>query len=155
MPNPLTLEICARRESLPLALAAVDEFCRAARADRETAFALRLVVEEVCMNLIEHGYAGRSAGEIGLGFEQSEGELVVTIRDHGVPFDPAQAPQPDLISSAEARPIGGLGWHLIKNMIDEVDYRSDPQRGNELRLIRRKRVAPHTQGGEGGTVSEA
>jgi len=44
------------------------------------------------------------------------------VEDDGKPFDPLQAPPPDLSLPLERRPIGGLGIHLIRNLMDEVSY---------------------------------
>jgi anti-sigma regulatory factor (Ser/Thr protein kinase) len=48
--------------------------------------------------------------------------VAVEVEDDGRPFDPLQVPPPDLTLSLEQRPIGGLGIHLIRNLMDEVSY---------------------------------
>ena len=44
-----------------------------------------------------------------------------------MPFDPLDTESPDTNSSLEERPIGGLGMHLVRNVMDEVayNYRND------------------------------
>ncbi len=48
--------------------------------------------------------------------------LIVTITDDGVPFNPLSAEAPRLDAPLEEREIGGLGIHLVRNMIDDVTY---------------------------------
>lgn len=126
-------------DSVPLLLAFIDEACARHDVDRESAFAVRLAVDEVCTNLVRHGYAGWAPGPIAIAFAREADRVVVTITDRGRPFDPARAPPPDLSTSAEARRIGGLGWHLVKHVIDHIEYRSDPESGNRLTLVKRLR----------------
>ncbi len=62
MGDALRVEHPAVIESLPRLLAFVDDACGAHEVGREDAFAIRLATEEVCMNLIRYGYAGRPPG---------------------------------------------------------------------------------------------
>ena len=56
------------------------------------------------------------------------GELIVTLIDHGIAFDPTLRKDPDITLSAEDRPIGGLGIFLIKKIMDEVSYQRVDER---------------------------
>ena len=49
-------------------------------------------------------------------------QLIFTISDSGIPFDPTAAPEADTTLSAEERQIGGLGIHLVRQLMDEVRY---------------------------------
>ena len=51
---------------------------------------------------------------------------------------PEEAPVPDVEAPWQDRPIGGLGWHLIRNLVDEIRYQTD---GAENRLTLVKRLA--------------
>ena len=51
-----------------------------------------------------------------------EGRLGVTISDDGRPFNPFEGAPPDTELSVDDRPIGGLGVHLVQNVMDEVAY---------------------------------
>lgn len=53
----------------------------------------------------------------------ADGGLTAEIADDGVPFDPRQAPEPDLSGSIEERRVGGLGVHLALTLVDRIDYR--------------------------------
>ncbi|MBX9698387.1 MAG: ATP-binding protein [Acetobacteraceae bacterium] len=153
MESALAIEHPANIENLPRFMSFIDEACRRAGADEDTAYALRLAVEEVCINLIHYGYKDMAPGPIRVSFRQRGDRIVVTICDRARPFDPANAPAPDLTSDAEARPIGGLGWYLVKQSVDRLDYQTNPKRGNILTLTRRTRPARQNAEGETrGTV---
>ena len=109
--------------------------CARAGASDDDGFALKLAVDEVCTNIIEHGSDGSGAGMIELTFAFDGRKLRVTIADTGRPFSPEDAPEPDLASGWEERPVGGLGWHLVRQMVDELHYDSGAG-GNRLTLIR-------------------
>ena len=44
------------------------------------------------------------------------------IIDSGIPFDPTKKEEVDITMSAEERPIGGLGIHLVREIMDTVNY---------------------------------
>lgn len=125
-----------RIEELPVLVDYVREACARAGADHKTAFEVRLAVEEVCMNLIHYGYAGREPGPIEIGVASDPGRIVVTIVDFSPPFAPENAPAPDLSSDAEHRTPGGLGWYLVKRVVDEIRYEPGGPKGNRLTLVK-------------------
>lgn len=81
-----------------------------------------LIGEELLVNIIH--YAHRHGGEqwIDCEIEVSQEKLLLTIRDHGAPFNPWLHDHPDIGLSWEARKIGGLGIHLVKQMTDTREY---------------------------------
>lgn len=125
-------------ENLPRFLGFIDEVCASLDADADTKYALRLAVEEVCINLIEYGYRGRPPGPIEVIAQDDDDRVTLQIRDRSPPFDPTFSPAPDLTSDAEHRRPGGLGWHLVKQMFDEVRYVADTASGNILTVVKRK-----------------
>lgn len=127
----------ARLENLARARAFVARACREAGAAPSAATDLQLAVDEACNNVIEHGYDGRADGSIALVFEADAESVRVTIVDHGRAFAPESIAPADTTSDWRERPIGGLGWHLIRRSVDDVHYRPDPSRGNRLTLVKR------------------
>jgi serine/threonine-protein kinase RsbW len=63
--------------------------------------------------------------------------LTVVLSDDGPPFDPFGQAEPDTTLSVEDRPIGGLGIHLVRKVMDRLEYRR--QDGKNI-LIMKKRV---------------
>lgn len=131
--SPLTLDRLGDiRQFLRLALA---ELGCAGVTD-----AIVLAVDEVCANLVEHATDGIAPGPTRVSVRRSADDAIIVVEDRGHPFDPADAPAPDLHSDWMDRPIGGLGWFLVKQMVDDVSYDSvsSPQGMlNRLTLIKR------------------
>lgn len=125
-------------ENLPRFLGFIDEVCEDLDTDAETRYALRLAVEEVCINLIDYGYRGRPPGPIEVIAQDHDDRVTLEIRDRSPPFDPTSAPEPDLTSDVEHRMPGGLGWYLVKQLFDEVRYVADTPCGNILTVVKRK-----------------
>jgi len=89
----------------------------------DTAFAVRLCVEEALANVVTHGFEEEDDGApILLGFEAHPGELKVVVEDQGMAFDPLQAPAPALPTSLEDAAIGGRGISLIKSYASRLAY---------------------------------
>jgi serine/threonine-protein kinase RsbW len=127
----------ARREHLAELLAFVDGACARAGLDRDTTLDVRLATEEVVTNIIEHGYAGMPPGPIAVRFRREPTQVVVTVDDVGRPFDPALVPHADTTSPIEQRRSGGLGWHLVQQVMDEVRHEPRIPNGNRLTLVKR------------------
>ena len=88
-------------------------------------FQLRLVLEEIMINVISHGSGDGRLARVRVGLRQ-EGELLrLELSDDGIAFDPLSLPPPDVSLDIEDRPIGGLGVHLIRTMMDSVSYCRD------------------------------
>jgi serine/threonine-protein kinase RsbW len=113
----------------------LDELVAQTTLDETVVFALRLAIEEAFVNLVHHGYKA-SPGPVAIALQTFTDRVIVTIHDHAVPFSPEQAPHPQLDQDWLTRPVGGLGWHFIREMMDEIHYTSD-QTGNVLTLIKR------------------
>jgi anti-sigma regulatory factor (Ser/Thr protein kinase) len=128
------------------ALAAfVDGFAAAQALPAEVAFQLNLVLEELVTNTVSHGHPG-AAGTIHLRLERAGDVVEAELVDAGLAFDPRTAPPPDLDAPLEERRAGGLGVHLVRQFVDEIDYRREGGR-NHLRL--RKRVLARRADGGG------
>ena len=83
---------------------------------------ISIVLDEMLNNIITYAYHGEKEKEIEVGFELSGNRLVLTIKDTGVPFNPFGQETPDIAKSLEEREIGGLGIHMVRNMMDEYSY---------------------------------
>ena len=81
-----------------------------------------LALEEALANVIMYAYPENETGEVKLQMEATDNVIKMTISDHGTPFNPLQQEEVDLNVSLEERKIGGLGIHLIKELMDKVDY---------------------------------
>lgn len=93
---------------------------------------LMVAFDEIISNVLNHGGDGREpAVEIML--RLGAGTIQAEIADDGKPFDPLAADAPDLTLDIDERPIGGLGIHLVRKLMDEVSYEYDGGK-NRLRI---------------------
>lgn len=81
-----------------------------------------VALDELLANLLSHGMAGVDAGALTIEVEPDQERLTVTLVDDGPPFDPFSERAPDTTLSVEDRPVGGLGIHLVRELMDEVSY---------------------------------
>ncbi len=85
-------------------------------------FEIDLVLEELCMNFIEHTESVESDNiEIELALENST--VYITILDKGPEFDPTKVAAPDVCLPQHQRKAGGLGLYLVKHYIDKISYK--------------------------------
>jgi anti-sigma regulatory factor (Ser/Thr protein kinase) len=126
----------ARAESLAGLLGFLDGAIAGAGLDGATANEFRLAAEEVCSNVIAHAYPDGAAGFVTLRLAREPAAFVVTVEDAGIPFDPAAAPAPRLDVDWEQRPLGGLGWHLVRQVMDEVRHEPLAGGGNRVTLVK-------------------
>ncbi len=97
-----------------------------------------LVLEELIVNTVNYGYDDDARHEIEVTLTSDEDVFTVEIIDDGHAFNPLKdAPEPDLDAGIEDRPIGGLGIHLMRVMMDDVHYRREENK-NHLTLIKRR-----------------
>lgn len=124
----------ARLQDLARVATFLDAACAGLEADARGD--LRLATEEVFLNIVSHGYrTGPGPVEIRVG--RAPDRITVVIADQAPEFDPASVAAPDLDADCARRRIGGLGWHLVRQLMDEVGWTPGAGRGNAYRLVRR------------------
>ncbi|MHC8510172.1 MAG: SpoIIE family protein phosphatase [Rhodospirillales bacterium] len=129
----LELNAPARPESLKLIRAGVLAAAQEAGFSELAARDVVLAVDEACQNVIRHAYKGRGDGEVVIGFERRGRTFTVLVRDFAPPVDPENI-RPRALD--DVRP-GGLGTHLIREIMDEVEFMPPPEGGgNLLRLAK-------------------
>ena len=101
---------------------------------------IQLAVEEAYTNIVQHAYEGKKE-KVELNVEYQGDSFIVVFTDYGKMFEPEALPPPDLTSDIEERPIGGLGLYLIRQMMDEVKFTFDAEKGNKLTMV--KQVAKY------------
>jgi len=95
---------------------------------------IRLVLEELMVNMVQHGHAGSTDRTIELHMRLGDGAVSIELHHDGQLFDPLQAPLPPLTGDlADAEEAGGLGIHLVRAMASELSYSHD-EHGNHLQL---------------------
>lgn len=133
------ITVPGRFESLAQIAEFVQSAVGAAGWDDDESFRVQMAVDEACSNIIEHAYGPNQCGSIEVSCcVRDQGDLVITIRDSGRPFDPAVVPEPPIGASLDDLPEGGLGLYFMRKLMDEVSFRFDERGGNELTMIKRR-----------------
>ena len=100
----------------------VEDAVAESKLDPAVACSLNLAIEEAVTNVILYAYPEGTTGEISIDAAVKEHALTFTITDAGKPFDPTAAKEVDISAGVEERPIGGLGIHLVRQIMDTVRY---------------------------------
>jgi anti-sigma regulatory factor (Ser/Thr protein kinase) len=135
------LERPAHREHLRALVAVAVDAADAAGADEDVRHAVRLATEEVCTNIIMHGYGEAGDGRIRVEADFDDYEIVIRISDDAPLLDLESVAAPDTGASAEERPIGGLGWYFVRSVMDGVVQAGTGEPGNIFMLTKRYRRA--------------
>jgi len=93
-----------------------------------------IAVEEIFMNIAKYAYP-EGSGSVEITISASD-KVIISFEDTGIAFDPMQIPDPNLEMPPEAREVGGLGFHLVKKIMDTVTYARVG--GNNLLVITKK-----------------
>lgn len=102
-------------------------------------YAVELAVDEACANIIEHAYDGEGKGQIECTCNDINGGLEIIIKDDGKPFDPDSVPSPDFSVDLEDLQPRGAGLFIIRNLMDDVSFTFSKNKGNILRMVKRKK----------------
>jgi serine/threonine-protein kinase RsbW len=127
-----------RFESLAGIRKFVSEAAEEAGFDDKEIYAVELAVDEACSNIIEHAYGGEGKGEIICICNDVNNGLEIILKDEGERFDPSLVSPPDFSIELEKLKPRGAGLFLIRNMMDDVDYKFSEDSGNELRMVKRR-----------------
>lgn len=125
MPADLTLRLPNTFDALTSAADDTTRFLEENSASPDAVFAANLAIEELVTNIVKYGYDDTDTHEILVRLVIADGALTIEISDDGHEFDPFSQPEPDTSLPAEERPIGGLGIHFVRNMLDACSYCRD------------------------------
>ena len=113
----------------------------------ETRRSLNVALDELLANAISHGQPGRDPCSVTVEVVLDQERVTVIFTDDGTPFDPFGKDAPDTTLSVEERPIGGLGIHLVGQLMDQVSYQR--REGHNVVVLVKELVSRKTQTSEG------
>ena len=83
---------------------------------------MNLALEEIFTNIISHAFSTDAEHTIIFRLSKDDHQLIAEVEDEGKPFNPLDAPDPDIDLPLEDRPLGGIGILLAKNMVNQIEY---------------------------------
>lgn len=101
----------------------LEELAHEWNLPEQLVLSLNLVIEEALTNTILYGFHDEESHVIEILFNLNAGIISITISDDADEYDPTQKSDPDILLSAEERPVGGLGIYLIRKIMDSVQYK--------------------------------
>lgn len=136
-PTSQTLTINADLAELTRVMQMTDAFCAGVGASAADVSALHLALEEIVTNVITHGYQSDSSRSFSVQLEAvSATRIRAVVSDDAPAYDPLARPEVDTNLPLEARPVGGLGVHLVKKLMDACLY--EHRDGKNLFSIERR-----------------
>ena len=124
-------------EELSELVVAVEEWGASDGWPGDLTFRVSLVIDELAQNVVDYS-SDDGPGDVEVEVTSDPEAVVIEIIDEGRPFDPlTESPEPDLTSAVEDRPVGGLGVHFTKTLMDDIEYCRESGK-NRLKIIARK-----------------
>ncbi len=100
-------------------------------------YRVNLALEELVTNTIKYGYSDYDPHEINISATIADERVVCVIEDGAREFNPLDQDAPE--STSEESKVGGLGIHIIRQMLDSMTYRRE-DRQNILEIQTRKNL---------------
>lgn len=132
-----TLTLTADLAGLARVMQAIDACCAGTSASEADISALQLALEEIVTNVITHGYQSDSSRTLTVRLEAIAADRIrAVVTDDAAAYNPLARPEVDTTLPLEARPIGGLGVHLVKKLMNVCLY--EQRDGQNVFSIERK-----------------
>jgi anti-sigma regulatory factor (Ser/Thr protein kinase) len=109
-------------ENLPKLIDSVSKCAKEKGIDDKKIVEVEIALEEVLVNIINYAYRDK-IGEVKVSCKiDDEDRFLIEIEDAGPPFDVLAVNPPELSDDISERRVGGLGIHLIKNLMSDIRY---------------------------------
>jgi len=83
---------------------------------------MNLALDEVLSNIVKYAYDSPDTGTIDVELTYSNNELMASVEDRGIAFDPLTLQMPANTGPLRNRKEGGLGIFFVKRLMDSVVY---------------------------------
>jgi serine/threonine-protein kinase RsbW len=113
---------------------ALDRFGAEERIPGKVLIEMQIVLDEIVSNVMKYAWPEGGSHEFLVRLTIDDTTVGVEVVDDGQAYDPRDAPVP--ASSSRRRPPGGLGVHLIKQLVDFLEYERVDEH-NRVRLTKR------------------
>lgn len=134
--SKLDIRIPSQTEKLHLVREFVSDAAKRAGFDDEAVSKIALAVDEACTNIIKHSYEYAPNKSLDIRILAGNGKFEVVIRHSGKSFDPSAVKSPDMREYLSHFRRGGLGMHLMRSLMDKVEYLTTPDDLQEVHLVK-------------------
>ncbi len=131
-----SIEIPSQVNALYRACDFVLNFLQNTSFDEAEMGKIKIAVYEACLNAIEHAYHSDPNQVVRVTVEKDHEKAVIAVIDRGDGFNVNKNEDFDIVRAAKNRKRGGMGLHIIRRSMDDVDYRIDPVMGNKLVMVK-------------------
>lgn len=131
--NRVSFELESTLETVNSAEATASQMAAEAGFDDDDVMKIAMAVREAAVNAVLHGNAYDPGKKVGIEFEKTSNDLVITIRDQGKGIDLNAIPDP--LAPENLLKTSGRGIFLIRSFMDEVEIHPS-QAGTEIKLIK-------------------
>ena len=120
----------------------IEAFCESRGVAPADIYKINLALDELLTNIISYGFDDGALHRIQIAVTLLGDHFEAVLCDDGKPFDPlSEVGAAVLDGEVEDRPIGGLGVHLVRTLMDQVIYEHADGR-NRLTLLKRVQLQP-------------
>lgn len=100
----------------------VDRFADEISLPSDRRGELQVALEEVVINVLKHGYGADADRRLTVTLTAGEDFVSAEVIDDAPAYDPLARPAIDTDLPLESRAIGGLGVHMVKQLMASVKY---------------------------------
>ena len=122
MNDSMTIHVFNAIEAIEPASRTAQDWLRQRGLPPNLCYLVNLAIEELVTNCVKHAYDDAAQHVIEFVLSITERTLTIIAVDDGREFDPSSVPSPDMSQPLSRRPIGGLGIHLLREMMDSMSY---------------------------------
>ena len=133
--SKIEISIGSALEYLDLIQTLTDCITKFMSLEGDTAHWVGMSVRESVTNAIQHGNKLDQSKRVDIKFEIEPDSLAITVRDQGAGFKIDDLPNP--LDPENLLKPSGRGIFYIRSFMDEVEFRSLPRGGMEVRMVKR------------------
>jgi serine/threonine-protein kinase RsbW len=136
MKKKFSLKIASATENLEIIRDFIIRIALKGGFDQDTSEQIALAVDEACTNVIKHAHNFDSRRMIDISVLLEDDKIKITVCDKGKGFDVTKLDKPDLSKYIHESRKGGLGIHLMKTIMDSVEYNFNSGAKNQVILTK-------------------
>ncbi len=131
-----SLTVASKAKNLEVIRRFIVEIAEKGGFSKDAIGHIELAVDEASTNVIKHAHRFNADKTVDIWVTLDAQKMVITICDHGAGFDANSVAPPDLKKYIQEAKKGGLGIHLMRNLMDEVSFAPKSKQGNCVTLVK-------------------